>query len=87
MEDELLFYLDEYYLLWLKASWSYHFDNSGHAEIYMGDSLWDGLAKGYADNLQRYPYLKSINFDGSTMGVGVSEEGLLKEIDRVEKLK
>lgn len=84
--EEMLEALREHYLLWLKASYQYHFDTSyNDGAPLMDDTLWDGLAKNYAANLKHFPYLQSIEFDGSTMGVKVDAQALLNEINRLDK--
>ena len=69
---------------WLISSYSYHFGDG--SDVTMGDTFWDGLARLYVKCLSRYPYLKSINFDGSTMGVNVDKNDLKREIENPEIL-
>lgn len=84
-KEEMLEALHAHYLLWLKASYQYHYDTSYNEGLpFMSDSLWDGLARNYAQNLEHFPYLKSIDFDGSTMGVKVDPQGLLDEINKLD---
>ena len=84
MTDEELYYMDTYYKNWLISSYSYHFGDG--SDVTMGDTFWDGLARLYVKCLSRYPYLKSINFDGSTMGVNVDKNDLKREIENPEIL-
>ena len=84
MTDEELYYMDTYYKDWLISSYSYHFGDG--SDVTMGDTFWDGLARLYVKCLSRYPYLKSINFDGSTMGVKVDKNDLKREIENPEIL-
>lgn len=81
----MLFYLNEYYPLWLAASYQYHFGEAEKEAPLMDDTFWDGLAKNYARFLNHFPYLERIGFDGSTMGVHVDPKELEAEIARVSK--
>lgn len=79
MSDEELWYMDNYYQDWLRSGYSYYFGDG--SDVSMGDTFWDGLSRLYVKNLDRYPFLVEIEFDGSTLGVGVDRALLLAECE------
>jgi hypothetical protein len=84
-EDEMLFYLKEYYADWLDSTIKYYFFEEGGDESKMSDEFWTGLAKNYFKYIEFFPFLKRIGFNGATLGVGVSREELVEEYMKIKE--
>jgi hypothetical protein len=79
--DEINNATTEIYRTWLSASLDYYFLNVTSS---MSDDEWTQCAKWLYSKINEFPFLQSVDFNGTTLGVGVTKEMLEKEIKRIE---
>lgn len=68
------------YPKWLKCAYNYYYEELYDEE--MSDEMWTGLGYYYVKHLDKIPFLKEIEFQGSTLGCGVDRNKLLEEINK-----
>lgn len=70
---------------WLMCAYNYYHEEK-YDVIPMSDEAWTHMGYYFLKHIERIQYLKSIDFQGNTLGVYGMEE-LEKEIDRAVKEK
>lgn len=81
----IFFSLDELNLIykkWLEAAYVYYWGIDEHSETWIefDDFMWTMVAHNMKREIEHFPFLKMIDFNGTSLGVGCPKNQLLNEI-------